>query len=220
MATDRLTTTSYGVLCLLAVRPWSSYDLAQQMSRSVDSFAPRVESVVYNEPKRLVRLGLATATTEHTGKRKRTVYAITPKGRAAVRGWLDDPGGGPNLEFEAMLQVAFADLGTKAQLLATLAALRERAQDNVRYVDQRLREYETTGGPFPERLHVIELVARFMSDYAELLERWSSWAAREVEGWRDTKTGNAGRGSRVPRASKKATSSLATPERSGGARRP
>ena len=195
VATDLLTTTSYGVLCLLAVRPWSTYDLAQQLSRSIDSFAPRAESVVYNEPKRLVRLGLATASTEHTGKRKRTVYAITAKGRAAIREWLGSPGGGPSLEFEAMIQVAFADLGTKAQLLNTLGTVRERAEENVRYVQGRLDEYATTGGPFPERLHIISLIVRFMSDYAQMLERWAVWAEREVSGWRDTKTGNDGRAS-------------------------
>jgi DNA-binding PadR family transcriptional regulator len=57
--TDSLTTTSYAILALLALQEWSSYELAQQMGRSVDWFWPRAESVVYEEPKRLVRLGLA-----------------------------------------------------------------------------------------------------------------------------------------------------------------
>ena len=205
---EALTTTSYGVLCLLAVRPWSTYELAQQMSRSIESFLPRVESVVYAEPKRLVKLGLASAKAEYTGKRKRTVYSITPAGRRAIREWLGEPGDGPSLEWEAMLQVAFADLGTKAQLERTLSTMRERAEETLGYIRSRLEEYDATGGPFPERLHVILLVARFMADYAEMLDRWTAWAEREVGGWTDTKTGNDGRRPGVPRASKKRPTSL------------
>jgi DNA-binding PadR family transcriptional regulator len=208
MAANELTTTSYGILCLLAVHPWSTYELAQQMSRSLESFLPRVQSVVYAEPKRLVKLGLATAETQYTGKRKRTVYSITREGRRAVRQWLDEPGNGPSLEFEAMLQIAFADLGTKQQLEQTLTAMQQQAAETHEYVRARLDEYETSGGPFPQRLHVIMLVARFMADYAEMLERWTSWARHEVDGWKNTKTGNDGGPRRVPRAPKKGRSSL------------
>ena len=55
-----LTTTSFAILSLLAVRSWTTYELAQQMDRSVGSMWPRAASVVYEEPKRLVKRGLAT----------------------------------------------------------------------------------------------------------------------------------------------------------------
>ena len=80
-----LTTTSYVILGHLALRDWSSYELAQQMKRSTRHFWPRAQSKIYEEPKKLAAHGLATATREFTGRRPRTVYAITPKGREALR---------------------------------------------------------------------------------------------------------------------------------------
>ena len=79
-----LTTTSYALLGLLNIRPWTTYELAKQVQRSLGWFWPRAERKLYDEPKRLVEQGLATATNESTGKRPRTVYAITPAGLAAL----------------------------------------------------------------------------------------------------------------------------------------
>ena len=90
-----LTTTSYAILGLLAVKPWTTYELAQQMRRALGQFWPRAESKLYEEPKKLVAHGLARATKETTGKRPRTVYSITAKGRRAMAAWVPQPGAGP-----------------------------------------------------------------------------------------------------------------------------
>ena len=173
-------TTSYALLSLLDLRPWSTYELAKQMERSLRWFWPRAESVLYEEPKRLVRHGLATASDESTGGRPRTVYRITPAGRAALDEWLSRPGGGPVLEFEAMVQIAFADVGTKEQLLATLAAVREHAERFRELALSRAAEYAETGGPYPERLHVIGLTGKLLLEWTDLLARWAAWAEREA----------------------------------------
>ena len=39
-----LTTTSYALLGLLSVKPWSTYELTQQMDRSLGRFWPRSTS--------------------------------------------------------------------------------------------------------------------------------------------------------------------------------
>ncbi len=81
-AAPSLPTTAYAILGLLALREWSAYELTRQLRRSLDWCWPTAESVWYDEPKRLVRLGLATARREQTatGRRARTVYAITGQG--------------------------------------------------------------------------------------------------------------------------------------------
>ena len=99
----KLTTTSYVILGHLALRDWSTYELAQQMKRSTRQYWPRAESKIYEEPKKLVAHGLATATREYTGRRPRTLYAITDTGRAALRRWLDEPGQPPLVEFEGIV---------------------------------------------------------------------------------------------------------------------
>ncbi len=183
---DELTTTSYAILCLLAVRPWTTYELAKQMRRSVAAYWPRAESRVYAEPKRLVDRGLATASHESTGRRPRTVYSITPAGRQALRRWLDRPGTGPKLEFEALLQVAFADQGSKDQLVALLEAIHADALARREAYRAQAADYAETGGPFPERLPVINLIKPYILDSADVLVRWSQWALQEVASWPDT----------------------------------
>src|SRR5829696_365331 len=53
---DQLTTTSYAVLAQVAVRPWSTYELAQQRVRYFRYVWPRAESAIYREagPNRLL----------------------------------------------------------------------------------------------------------------------------------------------------------------------
>lgn len=178
-----LTTTSYAILSLLAVRPWTTYELAQQMERSVGAVWPRAESVVYEEPKRLVKQGLARAKKEYTGKRASTVYSITAKGRRALADWLATPGHTPTMEFEALLKVAFADHGSLEGLRANLAAIRRHAEEQNAYGDERLREYAETGGPYPDRLPIISLVARYFQERDRALLRWVEWAEAATAEW-------------------------------------
>ncbi len=178
-----LSTTSYAILSLLAVRSWTTYELAQQMERSVGTMWPRTQSVVYEEPKRLVARGLARSRREFTGKRASTVYSITPKGRRALASWLEEPGAGPTVEFEALLKVAFADHGSLDGLRANLAAIRSWAEAELASVEARRREYEATGGPFPDRLPVIALALRYFHEHAAAVARWAAWAEDATRDW-------------------------------------
>ena len=191
-----LTTTSYAVLSLLAVEPMTTYELAKQMERSLRDVWPRAESVIYEEPKRLVASRLATATVEHTGRRRSTVYAITDAGRRELREWLGVPGAPPTLEFEALLKVAFADQGALDSLRHNLAVIAAMADARAEYIAGRVEEYRQTGGPFPDRLPLTMLIARFHHEQAAAMQRWADWAQKKVESWdgvtRDT-------GARVPR---------------------
>jgi PadR family transcriptional regulator AphA len=179
----KLTTTSYVILGHLALRDWSTYELAQQLKRSTRHYWPRAESKIYEEPKKLVAHGLATATREYTGRRRRTVYAITDDGLKALRRWLDEPGQPPLVEFEGVLKVLFAEQGTKQQLLATLRSIREQAQRTRDEHAALADDLSRTGGPFPDRLHVNELVFRFMWEQTDTVIRWATWAEQQVADW-------------------------------------
>jgi PadR family transcriptional regulator, regulatory protein AphA len=186
MSTDaRLTTTSYAVLSLLGVRPWSTYELTQQMDRSLGRFWPRAMSKLYEEPKKLVGHGLARARREQIGERPRTVYSITSEGRRALAGWLKEPGDGPVLAFEQLLKVNFAEYGTRADALATLSATRawaeERNQDNL----AAARAYLAGVGPFPQRAAQNTLGGRFLTEFYRMVAEWADWATAMVECWPD-----------------------------------
>jgi DNA-binding PadR family transcriptional regulator len=170
-------------LCLLAVRDWTAYELAQQMDRSVGNMWPRAASVVYEEPKRLVALGLAKATPTSTGQRASTTYGITAKGRRALRRWLEQAGTGPVTEFEGLLKVAFADHGSIEGLRENLRAIRALAEADLADAQRRSREYAETGGPFPDRLPIIALAAEHFRLQTEALLRWVDWAEGATVEW-------------------------------------
>src|SRR5579883_248024 len=178
-----LSTTSYAVLGLLALRPWSTYELAQQMKRGLHYFWRSAESGVYQEPKKLLALGLARAERSHVGKRPRTVYSITPRGREALSEWLSLSPGPSHVAVEGLVKVWIAEQGTKDQLLSTIGAIRDDAEALLSHARTVAREYLSENPPFPERVHVNTLVLKFMRDYAQTVVRWSDWAEREVAAW-------------------------------------
>jgi DNA-binding PadR family transcriptional regulator len=126
-----LTTTSYGVLAVLALRDHSTYELTKQMRFSLRYLWPRAESNMYAEPKRLVAAGLAESRQEWSGERRRTVYSITSAGREALADWLASPSGRQRYESEAALKVLFCENGELDDLRRTLHAIREEALDAV-----------------------------------------------------------------------------------------
>lgn len=185
MSTPKLTTTSYAILGLLAVKPWTTYELIQQVDRSLRRFWPRAQSKLYEEPKKLVALGLARATEEHVGRRPRTRYRITPKGRRALAAWMRDPGAGPVLEFEQLLKIHLNGAGTKDEVLATLAATKRWVQEENEENLAAGRAYLGGEGPFPARAALNLLGGRFLTDFYAMVSDWADWATEIVREWPD-----------------------------------
>ena len=179
----RLTTTSYALLGLLAIRPWTTYELTRQMQRSLSLFWPRAQSKLYEEPKKLAGLGLVRGEDNWVGRRQRTRYTVTPQGRRELARWLAEPGSGPVLEFEALLKVFLAEHGSKADLLATLAGVRDWAQQRAAQDAQIARSYVAGEGEFPQRVAQLALVGTYLADLADMTGRWAQWASEVVEQW-------------------------------------
>ncbi|MEV8099266.1 PadR family transcriptional regulator [Kitasatospora sp. NPDC085879] len=182
----QLTSTSFTVLGLLSVQPYSAYGLARQMKRSLHYIWPRAERAIYDEPKNLVAHGLATAEPEIARGRRRTVYTITAAGRRALREWLGAPCDPPMFESEALVRAMFAEQGSKEDLLAAVRSLREHASAMHDEAVAVSRSYVEGPNPFPQRMHINALVGRFVLDYIGMLERWSAWAESEVQQWPST----------------------------------
>lgn len=158
------------------------------MRRNLHYFWPRAESNVYAEPKRLVDGGFAQARSEPVGKRRRTVYSITRKGRRTLESWLAEPAAESRLESETLVKFMFAPYGSKDNLLAHLnrfLAELETKQDALRAI---FREYLDGEDPFPERLHVNVVCYRLIWDYTNAAASWAAWALETVERWPDLTT--------------------------------
>lgn len=180
-----LTTTSYAILGLLAIQPWSTYELARQMRRNLHYFWPRAESNLYAEPKRLVEGGFVKARSEPVGKRRRTVYSVTPKGRQALEHWIGEPAAESRLESETLVKAMFAPYGSKEDLLGHFRRLLDELEAKQRDLSAIFHEYLVGADPFPERAHVNVLCYRLIWDYTRAAASWAAWALDVVDGWPD-----------------------------------
>lgn len=172
-------TTAYALLGLLAERPWTGYELAQHVRRSLGWFWPRAERKLYDDPKRLVSAGLATATEEFTGKRRRTVYAITAVGREELAAWLRTPSAEPSWENEALVKVFFADGGDLVSLRGTLTEIGDGARARL----AALGAADGGADPAPEPRPLTALTLRLRAEHEAATVRWADWALAETGSW-------------------------------------
>lgn len=186
-STRELTTTSYAMLGLLAIRPWSTYELAKQMRRNFHYFWPRAESNLYAEPLRLVSGGWAKALSRPVGRRPRTIYSITAKGRRALEQWLGLPAAASRLEAEPLVKFTFAEHSTKEFVLENLRRFRNDAETRQSELRAIFEEYLGEGDQFPERVHINVVAYRLLWDHSQVDANWSAWALEQVERWPDTK---------------------------------
>jgi PadR family transcriptional regulator, regulatory protein AphA len=124
---------------------------------------------------------------EAVGRRSRAIYEITPAGRDALRRQLATPPAPPQLEFDALQRLIHADQGSKHDLLATLDSTSEQVQQLLEDGLRQVRGYQADGGPFPERLHLIMLFARFYVDFLLLVRDWIDVVRREAASWPSTR---------------------------------
>lgn len=183
----RMTTSSYAVLGLLALRPWTAYDLARQAARSLRFAWPKSERHLYTEPKKLVALGYATMHLEPAGStRTRKVYTITGAGRRALADWSGTEPAPPTFEAEAMVRLLFAEHGTIDDLTRALETLKNDTEELHRWSLSIIDGYTGDDIPFPDRLHLSVLLASFELELFTMIERWADFAIDEVSRWERT----------------------------------
>ncbi len=209
----KVSTTTYGLLGLLAVRSWTGYELTQQMRRSLRFVWSSSEGHLYREQKGLVELGWAAVEDEQAGARTRKRYTITAAGEAALREWLTTAPQEPHFEIEGLVRLFHGSHGSVADLAsamdATADAARAMLDEMLGFVD----EYLADGGPlwmlehginaataseagppaefagrpmFPGRLHVIALVIESTTTLLASVESFARSTASEVRGWAST----------------------------------
>jgi PadR family transcriptional regulator, regulatory protein AphA len=181
------TATSFALLGLLGVQPWTAYELVGQARRSLRHCWPRSEAHLYAELKRLVERGHANAEVEDGRRRQRTRYTITAEGHAALREWMGTEPAPPLLEVEGLLRVFLADQGTKEDLRVALEATAQHARNLHAGGAEVIRNQLETGGPFPQRLHVSPPLTAFFDDFYRLLIDCCEKTLAEIETWPDTK---------------------------------
>ena len=183
--TKRLTTTSYAVLAQVAVHPWSTYELAQQRVRYFRYVWPRAESAIYREVKRLSSMGLLVGRKEYIGKRARTVYSITKKGKEALREWLSTPVSPFAMDFEAMIRLFVAPLGTKGQIVSTLNQVQDDVREMLRFAGEVKQEFLDGIAVTQDQVYIRALAVDFFISLLNMVDAWVQRTLEEIESWDD-----------------------------------
>jgi PadR family transcriptional regulator AphA len=208
-AVQPLSPTTYALLGLLGVRPWTGYELTNQLRRSLRFVWPSSEGHLYREQKRLIDLGWASVTREPVGKRHRNLYTITPAGREALRAWLGTEPAEPRLEIEALVRMFYGDQSSVEDMVRSIETSSRSARAMLDTLLGFVEEYLEPGGPlsilesglggdghepppfhgrqqFPERLHVVALVLDVTTALLGEMEASLNAAAEEARQWRST----------------------------------
>jgi DNA-binding PadR family transcriptional regulator len=181
-----MTISSYAILALLDLKPWTGYELTNQAQRSLRYAWPKSERLLYSEPKKLVELGYATTHKEKAGNRSRNVYEITEAGSEALGRWASSRTQAPSFEIEALLRLLFADQGTIEDLRRALDELEVDIGEHHGAIVELMGSYLDGGHPFPERTHLSVLFATFQIEMFKSIERWIEFARDEIDHWPDT----------------------------------
>ena len=100
----RLTATSFAMMALLdQFGPSTSYDIKGRIEHTIQNFWNVPHTTAYEEPARLAAAGYL-AVEEEQGGRRRRVYSLTARGRAALRQWASEPAAPPQLRDEMVLK--------------------------------------------------------------------------------------------------------------------
>ena len=141
-----LSATSYIVLGLLnEAGPSTPYALKQGVAGTVGNFWSVPHSQLYAEPARLAAAGYVTEEREETGRRRRT-YAITEKGREALKEWLAEPElPAPEMRDPGLLKLFF---GADPKVIAPAEIERHRSKlEEYRLLKAALEEFPGPPGP-------------------------------------------------------------------------
>jgi hypothetical protein len=94
--------------------------------------------------------------------------------------------GGPQVQFEAMLKVLFADAATKDEVLAVVDAIGEWAAITRASGEAIAADYLDGEPPYPDRAHIVALTMGYQIAFVQAVQDWVAWARDQIERWDGT----------------------------------
>lgn len=150
-----LTPLSYVVLALVGREGAAPHDLVRMARGGQRLYYAGAASKIYEQPKRLERLGYLRSEKRPGKTRERTHYTLTEQGLAALREWLALPSSFPRIQSEAVSRVLASDLAQDERVVAdSLQALRQEIAELSEGIDADARR----AASFPHRERQLKLV--------------------------------------------------------------
>jgi DNA-binding PadR family transcriptional regulator len=174
---SELTTLSYVVLALVGRGGASPHDLVRMTRGGQRLYYAGAASKIYEQPKRLERLGYLRAETQPGKTRPRTYYTLTEKGLTALQDWLARPSRFPRIQNEAVARVLASDLASdQAVVVRSLEALRDEIAELAANVDEAERRAPT----IPHRERQLRLVRSLGRRLLQTHLEWIDEVEREL----------------------------------------
>ena len=201
---DELNTTSFAMLGMLAIQPWTTYELTKHLDRSLRPVWPRARSNLYNEPKKLVAHGMATASEELVGRRPEPSTRSHPKVDARCERWLESQGrSGARVRAvpEGLLRrPGFEGVGAGSAVDGSRMGATKGAAEHRDRAPVRGRR----PGPSPSGPRSQPWSGGSWKDYVDMVGKWAEWADerhRKLAGRPTTRAARLerARGGRPPR---------------------
>jgi len=152
---SELTDLSYVVMNLIGRDGAGPHDLVHMARRGQRLYWAGAESKIYEQPKRLEKLGYLVSEKAPGKTRERTHYRLTDKGVRAIREWLARPSRFPRIQSEAAVRVQASDLAEDPSvILESLKPLRQDIAELAAVLD----EAEQREPQFPHRQRQLRLL--------------------------------------------------------------
>jgi PadR family transcriptional regulator, regulatory protein AphA len=152
---SELTGLSYVVMNLIGRDGAAAHDLVQMARREQRLYWAGAESKIYEQPKRLEKLGYLTSQKIPGKTRERTHYQLTDKGVRALQEWLALRSPFPRIQNEAAIRIQASDLvNDPSVILKSLQPLREEIAELV----ATLEESESGALQSPDRQRQLKLL--------------------------------------------------------------
>ena len=154
MSSD-LTPLSYVVLALVGRDGAAPHDLVRMAQGGQRLYHAGAASKIYEQPKRLEKLGYLRSEKQPGKTKERTYYTLTEKGLTALREWLGRPSSFPRIQSEAVARVLASDLAEDERVVAeSLRTLRQEIAELAAGTD----EDERRAPSIPHRERQLKLV--------------------------------------------------------------
>jgi PadR family transcriptional regulator, regulatory protein AphA len=172
-----LTPLSYVVLALVGRDGAAPHDLVRMARGGQRLYYAGAESKIYEQPKRLERLGYLRSEKRPGKTTERTYYTLTENGLAALREWHAEPSSFPRLQSEAAARVLSSDLAEDERVVAeSLSAMR----DEIAELSAGIDEDERRAPAIPHRQRQLKLVRSLGRRLLEAHLEWIDEVEREL----------------------------------------
>ena len=174
-----LTPLSYVVLALVGRGGAAPHDLVRMARGGQRLYYAGAASKIYEQPKRLARLGYLRSERRPGKTTERTYYTLTQKGLAALQEWHAQPSSFPRIQSAAVARVLSSDLAEDERVVAeSLAAMREEIAE----LSAGIEEDACRAASIPHRERQLRLVRSLGRRLLEAHLEWIGEVERELGG--------------------------------------